>query len=128
MLSLISQSPIMNRLLVILLLFNLGPGCKEEKFITTSQIEGNWQVVKALRNLNPTQTFDGAYFQFENDIFQTNFQGEVLESPYILDKNVLAQTQPETLHYKLQMPHHDTLVIATELHGSQFSFTLKRIQ
>ncbi len=117
----------MNRLLVTLFVFATGTGCKEDKFITPGQISGSWQVVKATRNTNPTHTFDGAYFKFSRDSVNTNYQGEILESPFVLQKNVLVQTQPESLLYDLQMPHKDTLILSTDLHGSHFTFTLNRI-
>lgn len=55
------------RTLVFLLMIGLVIGCKEKVAIELSQLQGRWNVNKALRNGKETITMQSAYFMFPND-------------------------------------------------------------
>lgn len=116
----------MNKLIIMILCISSFYSCKEEKKPESIKIKGEWLVYKAERNNHPTSTFDGAYFNFNDTIMITNYQGEEIRSSYYLNQNVLIQSDPENLQYQLESNHSDTVLLSTELHGSKFKFLLIR--
>ncbi|MBK9271879.1 MAG: hypothetical protein IPM48_09785 [Saprospiraceae bacterium] len=114
----------MNPRLILLGLALYGSSCNDSKPSQLEQLSGKWAVYEAWRNDTKTNTFDGAFFDFQSDIMITNYQGDVMESKYIQQSDTLVQMEPETIQYIIEKPHKDTLYLSTQLHGTLFKFLL----
>ncbi|MDX1683718.1 MAG: hypothetical protein R3275_00695 [Saprospiraceae bacterium] len=95
--------------------------CESEKQYEDSDIVGRWEVYKCERGGKPTQTLNGAYFEFtdQNQLF-TNFTGEGIMSGYNIYNNVIVQQTGEKIRYKIESMSDDKMTLSTNIRNVDF--------
>lgn len=116
----------MNRSLILFTIMIMCEACNETNQLQYEKLSGKWAVREAWRNDNATQTFDGAYFDFQTDKLITNYQGDIIESSYQQQADTIFQMEPESLYFIIGRTHYDTIYLTTHLHGTNFKFLLTK--
>lgn len=108
-----------------LLLTNCGnEGVKEEKDL----ILGRWEIQEAYRNGRVTESLAELYFEFFQDgKMTTNILGTPETATYELDGSQVRQREGQLdINYQVEELTDSTLILATELQGFAFRFSLHR--
>lgn len=115
---------------VPLLFFLLGlvAACQPEPENLDQLVIGRWELDKAFRNGETTNTLQGLYFEFyEDGNMSTNLPVSPSESQYELEGSVIRQTEIETpLEFDIQSISDSNLVLGTQLHNFSFRFLLRK--
>ena len=100
-------------------------GCESEKQYTDSDVIGRWEVYKCMRGGSPTQTLDGAYFEFtDNNQLFTNFTGEGLMSGYNIYNNVIVQQTGAKIRYHIEDMTDEKMTLSTTISNVEFVIDL----
>ncbi|MBK6544196.1 MAG: hypothetical protein IPO78_10675 [Saprospiraceae bacterium] len=114
-----------NRITLLLYLLTFL-GCKQENKIDLEFLKGKWVIVEASRNTKRTNTLDGAFFFFEQNILTTNFMGSETQANYILNKNELTLTKGLDYTFQLEKTRDHYLLMHTKIQKADFLFKLKK--
>ncbi len=90
-----------------------------------SDLIDNWVVVGATRDGRATETLNGAYFKFSDDVLETNFMGEEMRNNYVL-KNHNILIGKERRQYQIEYIDPDSLHLSVEIKGYPFHFFLHK--
>jgi hypothetical protein len=124
----------LNKLGTSLLLLLLVVSCKsdpsETEAATSETLTGNWLLVSALMNEQPTERLYDIYFNVTEDSLITNFPAPdfpMNESlSYTLSDNKITNLPNTTLTFDIERLSQDTLVINTDLRGITVKMTFER--
>lgn len=99
--------------------------CSSEKKIVESDIVGRWEVYQAERGGKPTQTVNGAYFEFmpENQLY-TNILGEGMMTGYNIYNNVIVQQGGQKVRYAIEALNEEKMTLSAEINGVDFVLDL----
>ena len=100
--------------------------CKKEAKLTHSDLKGKWNLTEAFRNDKKTQTLTGAYYEFSDTSITTNIFGEVVTTPFSLEKMEIVQRIPTEVRYNVTKNQDQTLSLVTIIDNISFRFTLKK--
>jgi heat shock protein HslJ len=118
------------RSLLMLLLFSLiFSACGEDTPVTEpAQLEGNWQLVRGLRNNMETETLKDLEFTFgEDGSFFTNLLGNAQTGTFELDGTTITTNNVKLpLTYTVRELTDSTLTLRTTYQNFQFDFELSR--
>lgn len=92
---------------------------------------GAWEIVSAQRNGKPTETLNGAYFEFdENDLLTTNLLGREESSPFEfnVERSQIIQRGSSNLNFGIAKFSDDELQLETTIRDIPFTIVLRRIR
>lgn len=119
-----------NALKVNFLFFFIGlfSACDNPSENAKTQLLGRWQIISALRDGNPTETMNGAIFEFgEDGKMLTNLPiGAEAPMPYTLEKMTITQQSNEPVTYTIARISDSTLALQMTLRGIPFELQLRR--
>lgn len=99
--------------------------CESEKQYKDSDVIGRWEVYECIRGGNPTQTLNGAYFEFtDNNQLFTNFTGEGLMSGYNIYNNVIVQQTGSKIRYHIVDMTEEKMTLTTTISNVEFVIDL----
>ena len=111
------------------LIFLLTLGCMNNE-MSQEEIIGAWEISSAERNGKPTETLNGAYFEFaEDNTMSTNLLGREESSSYEFDganKEIIQQGEA-SLRFKVLDCQQNNLSIETSIREIPFKLQLSRI-
>lgn len=108
-------------ILFVALLPLVFQSCESETKIQDKDVVGRWEVYKCERGGQPTQTLNGAYFEFtENGQLFTNFTGEGLMSGYNIYNNVIVQQTGEKIRYNIVSMDSEKMTLSTSIRNVEF--------
>ena len=94
--------------------------------LNESFIEGEWEVVYALRGGSPTTTLDGAVFTFENGIFSSNIPDVGTGGNYEIDGETIYTGLRNPEQFEVVSFSEDRLTLSTRISGFEFELELER--
>lgn len=99
--------------------------CESEKQYKESQLVGRWEVYQAERGGKPTQTVNGAYFEFsdQNQLY-TNITGDGVMNGYQIYNNVIVQQGGEKIRYQIETMNEEKMTLTTNINGVDFALDL----
>ena len=118
-------------LILILALIALAAACSE----TTTKdiqkdIQGKWELYAAQRDGKSTSTFEGTYFDFEDDTLTSNFPS-IPKIPYTVpikvSDNTITNLEQEVVFIVEPENYADTLHLSTMVQGYGFDLMLRRV-
>ncbi len=121
-----------NHLTIIFLLtfFSFFQACGPEEAPDTkpTEILGRWELRDATRNGRPTESLVDLYFEFFLDgKMNTNIGGATESASYEIQDNEIRQTESQfEVNYEIRELSDSVLVLATELRGYAFRFTMSK--
>ena len=101
------------------------PACSSSDKPDKSELMDHWIVVGATRDGRATETLNGAYFDFSEDVLETNFMGEDMTNHYEL-KNDNILVGEEKRIYQIRYIDADSLHLFVEIKGYPFHFFLHK--
>jgi hypothetical protein len=116
----------MKQLVIFLCLMTALFSCENEKIIKPDFLLGKWLVIEASRNNKSTNTLDGAFFFFEENILTTNFQGFENQAEYTIENNHLKLTKGLDYTFHLEKSEMKYLIMSVKIQNTNFVFKLKR--
>ncbi|MEM1321808.1 MAG: hypothetical protein AAGG75_16230 [Bacteroidota bacterium] len=97
--------------------------------ISDAAIQGRWNVVQASRNDKPTETLEGAFFDFKSGgRMLTNILGEEQEMDYQLNENVINQSGSQQLKYTIERHTGNAMTLTMTMVGFNFRFDLQKAE
>jgi hypothetical protein len=113
---------------ILFLVIGLFWACNDASEQAKIQLPGRWQIISALRDGNPTETMNGAVFEFGQDgKMLTNLPiGAEVPMPYTLEKMTITQQSNEPVTYTIAEISDSTLVLQMTLRGIPFELQLRR--
>lgn len=105
-----------------------GVGCQGSANKTKETLVGQWVIQNALREDQPTETLNGAYFSFDpSGTMHSNLPlGAQTPVPFTLKDNELTQQSEPPVVYTIQSFTDSVLVLHTVLQNTPFEITLRR--
>lgn len=102
--------------------------CTTDAAVSTTDLEGRWNIKEAMRDGQPTETMTGMYFVFDAEGNLTNnMLGEEIAFTYELDgKKILQRGGPLAVDYSIVQLEGNELILTTELRNSPFRIVLTR--
>ena len=95
--------------------------------IKLTDIEGQWNVTKAIRGGRPTESLDGAFFTFTADgALTTNLLGDTVTVPFQLRKDTILQQSNIPTAYIIQELEGPAMLMNTTLRSTPFQFFLEK--
>ncbi len=90
---------------------------------------GHWELTKASRNGNPTNTLESLFFTFfEDGKMVSNFPGQFGEARYEIKENVIQQYEIDNpLSLKIETISDSTLNLTTIIQDFRFRLSLKKV-
>lgn len=106
--------------------------CNEAAESNKKDLQGRWELYAAQRNNQPTPTFEGVFFRFEQDKMESNFPSQP-SIPYTVSVEIGESTiknidQPEVIFDILPDDYKDTLQLSTTLMDNLFALQLRRVE
>lgn len=114
-----------NTVVLSVLSFWLMTACQSDSKITEADLIGRWEVYNCERAGKPTQTLNGAYFEFnpENQLF-TNITGDGIMAGYQVYDNVIVQQTGEKIRYKIVTKSDDKMQLSCNIRNVDFILDL----
>jgi len=99
--------------------------CESEKQYKEADIVGRWEVYQAERDNRPTQTLNGAYFEFmdQNQVY-TNILGDGVMNGFNIYNNVIVQQGGEKIRYNIEALNDEKMTLSTKISGADFVLDL----
>ena len=99
--------------------------CQSEKQITEEDVIGRWEVFNCERGGKPTQTLNGAYFEFTpgNQLF-TNITGDGIMAGYQIYNKEIVQQSGEKIRYKIESKTEDKMTLSCNIRNVDFVLDL----
>lgn len=98
-----------------------------ENEIKLSDIEGHWDVTRAIRDGRPTESLDGAFFNFSTDgLVTSNLLGDTLQVPFQLKGDTISQQLNSPIIYIIEEFEGPVMVVNTTLRSTPFQFFLEK--
>lgn len=116
----------MKHLILILFVLSTVFSCQNEKIINPEFLAGKWIIVEASRNGKITNTLDGAFFFFEQNVLTTNFMGIENQAEFKIQNNELELTKGLNYTFHLQKMESQFLLMTTKIQNTNFVFKLKK--
>ncbi len=115
------------RLLLLFFSIVILSSCIPDQSIKKEQLFGKWIVTEALRNNKKTNTLEGAFFYFDQDVLTTNFMGLENQASYEINKNILQLTKGMDYTFHLERTSVDSeITMKTKIQKTEFQFKLKK--
>ena len=115
------------RFLILSFFSLLLASCVNDKSIKKEELTGKWIVFEALRNNKKTNTLEGAFFYFDQNVLTTNFMGGENQAEFQLNKNLLQLTKGMDYTFHLERsPELGVIVMKTKIQKTEFLFKLKK--
>lgn len=117
---------------LLLFVVLLGSSCGPEPENQQELLIGRWELNRATRNGNPTESLSDLFFVFQSDgTMTTNLPvpGMDENARYKLNGNTLYQFSdnlPDEVSYTIEDIGDSTLVLSTELRNFRFNFFLAK--
>lgn len=113
---------------LVLITTILVTACAMEPPVEKKKLEGEWDLVSAMRDGKITSTLQGAFMLFKADTLYTNILHE--QAPSIIQKGTQKFTQLSPsfgeIYYDIETHTDSTLMLKTKIRGIDFRFNLKR--
>lgn len=111
--------------LVLLFMIGLTSCGSDQMNVKDSDLIGRWEVYKCERGGKPTQTLDGAYFEFtENNQLFTNFTGEGIMAGYNVYNNEIVQQTGMKIRYKIEAYSEEKMTLSANIRNVDFLIDL----
>lgn len=118
----------MKYLFLLFITLTLSIACQNGQTIDKPSLEGNWELVSAMRNGKITSSLEGAVMKFTTDSIYTNILQEEAPSEYKKTGNKFTQLSPAygELYYNIETLTDSTLTVNTKIKGLSFRFNFTR--
>lgn len=113
----------------LLLLFSTLMACGNDASEDQGpQLEGRWEIDRALRNGRPAESLAKLFFEFGEDAsFSTNISGEVETGTFeVVEEEITTTGMSLPMVYKVGTLTDSTLVMKSSLSRYRFEFFLRR--
>lgn len=123
----------MEKILLVFLSVFIWLGCNSdtaiEKENTMEELSGNWSLVSALRNGDPTESLDRAKINFINpDTLQSNLFDQDMKTPYVYDDAQLIVKGQKTYTFDVRNSGLDTLYLEGTVGNSELEMQFLRVK
>jgi hypothetical protein len=99
--------------------------CESEKKIVETDVVGRWEVYDCQRAGKPTQTLNGAYFEFEHgNKLYTNITGDGIMAGYNIYNNEIVQQSGEKIRYYIESFSSEKMTLSTRINNVDFVLEL----
>ena len=99
--------------------------CKNESQVIESKLIGKWEVDAAMRDGAITETLKNAYFNFiDEETLISNVNRRETTYQYTFKDNIIHQTGPMNVDYKVEGMKDDTLILSATIRKYNFRFRL----
>ena len=110
---------------ILLFLVLTLSACESEKKIVESDVVGRWEVYDCVRGGKPTQTLNGAYFEFEHgNKLYTNITGDGIMAGYNIYNNEIVQQSGEKIRYNIVAFSDEKMTLSTRINNVDFVLEL----
>ena len=114
-------------LLFSLLILLIIASCKSDtKSVDMKQLNGQWEIVQAIRNGKETSTLDNAFFKFDNEALTHNLNGDTIVSQYAIVNQELTINDDFLEKMEITQLNSDTLRVMFKIESFRFNFLMKR--
>ncbi len=97
----------------------------EPKRMDVETIKGRWEVYQAERGGKPTQTVNGAFFEFrDHNKMVTDILGEPVQTAYNLYDREIVQLSGGKIRYKVETVNDSTMTLSATIRKVDFVFDL----
>lgn len=99
--------------------------CASDNQVTEEEVIGRWEVFNCERAGKPTQTLNGAYFEFNegNQLF-TNITGDGIMAGYQIYNNEIVQQSGEKIRYKIETKSDEKMTLSCTIRNVDFVLDL----
>ena len=99
--------------------------CAPDKKMNQDIIKGRWEVFNAERSGKPTQTVNGAFFEFrDQNKMVTDILGEPVQTAYNFYENEIVQLSGGKIRYKIEAVNDSTMTLSATIRKVDFVFEL----
>lgn len=99
-----------------------------ETTVTKVQLAGRWDLVECYRDGQPTGTLKDVFFDFSDELLETNIPSIEGKGTYTLEDNVIQQELSDKKNrFIIQAIDESTLTITTNVQRFRFEFQLTKM-